>query len=107
MSIAADGLAYRDAIPGLDLDVVRTGTGVGPNIVLSSKDEGVTVASGIIQFPLLGRTTVPDDSVAAALIIEAPPGSRWCGADLEPGSTPIYGPGPSTQGSARLDSNTG
>ena len=85
--------AYSGALPGLQLDVVRTGVGFGPNTTRSVSFSDVTVSSGEIGFPILGRTNVADDRVIAALVTAAPPGSRWCEVDLEPGTVLLYGPG--------------
>jgi AraC-like DNA-binding protein len=84
---------YSTALPGISLDVVRTGRGIGPNIVRSHVWDDLTLASALVQFPLLGRTTVADDAVIVALVTDAPPTSQWCGIDLEPESMLLYGPG--------------
>jgi AraC-like DNA-binding protein len=82
---------YSGAIPGLYLDVVRTGIGFGPNIVRSAELNGVTFASGAIGFPILGRTEIADTHIALVSIKTAPLGSRWCGIDLTPGTLLLYG----------------
>ena len=92
--VVADGVdTYSSALPGIDLDAVRTGTGFGPSTVRSVTFSDVALASGSIGFPVMGQTSVADDRVAAVLITVAPPGSRWCEIDLEPGTILLYGPG--------------
>jgi AraC-like DNA-binding protein len=84
---------YTGALPGFRLDVVRTGVGLGPNIARSLVTDDAVIASGVIGFPILGRTDVADDRLVAALITSAPPRSRWCEIDLKPGTVLLYGPG--------------
>jgi AraC family ethanolamine operon transcriptional activator len=84
---------YSGALPGFRLDVVRTGVGFGPNIARSLVTDDAVIASGVIGFPIMGRTDVADDRLVAALITSAPRGSRWCEIDLEPGTVLLYGPG--------------
>ena len=91
--VANEADEHSGALPGLTLDVVRTGIGYGPNLTDSYVGEHVTVVSGLIQFPLLGRTTVGDDTIIVALITSAPPSSRWAGIELRTGSLLLYGPG--------------
>jgi hypothetical protein len=84
---------YSSALPGLRLDVVRTGEGYGPNIARSVVFDDVAIGSGIVQFPVLGRTDIGDTDAVFALVTSAPPGSRWCEIDVQPGTLLIYGPG--------------
>jgi len=84
---------YSVALPGIDLDVVRTGVGFGPNVAHATVADDVMLASGVTGFPVLGRTTVADDRVIVALLTSTPPGSRWCEIDMEPGTMLLYGPG--------------
>ena len=91
--VADDVDAYSGALPGLHLDVVRTGAGFGANTTQSVLFDDVTLSSGQIGFPVLGRTNVAEDRVIAALVTTAPPGSRWCDMDLEPGTVLLYGSG--------------
>jgi len=93
-TVVADEVdTYGTALPGLQLDVVRTGVGVGPNIVRSLCSPSAAMAAGLVQFPVLGRTHIGDDHVAVVCIFTAPPGSRWCEIDLAPGMLLVYGPG--------------
>jgi AraC family ethanolamine operon transcriptional activator len=93
LAVAADAAAYSRALAGFDLDVIRTGVGFGPNIVRNTNLPGVGLSSGAIQFPILGRSTIPDDRIVAVLVSSAPRGSRWCEIDLAPGTVLMYGPG--------------
>lgn len=92
--VTADGVdAYSAALPGFHLDLVRTGVGFGPNITWSVSFDDVALCAGAIGFPMLSQTNVTDGRVAAALVTAAPPGSRWCEIDLQPGTVLLYGPG--------------
>lgn len=91
--VADDVDAYSGALPGLQLEVIRTGVGVGPNLTRSWSGNGLAVASGRVQFPVLGRTSIADNRVVVVVVISAPPGTRWCEVDLEPGAVLVYGPG--------------
>jgi AraC-like DNA-binding protein len=92
--LVADGVdSYSAALPGLVLDVARTGLGAGPNIAHTAVANEVMLASVITGFPGLTRTTVADDRIFVALVIAAPPNSRWCGFDLTPGLVMSWGPG--------------
>lgn len=84
---------YSAALPGFDLDVVRTGAGFGPNVAHATVTDDVMLASGVTGFPVLGRTTVADDRVVVGLLTSTPPGSRWFEIALEPGLMLLYGPG--------------
>lgn len=81
------------ALPGLTLDVIRTGAGHGPNITRSRDFGDVVIASRVIQFPIVGRTDIADHRILAVLITAAPEGSRWCEIDVEPGTVLLYGSG--------------
>jgi AraC family ethanolamine operon transcriptional activator len=91
--VAEEADSYGHSLPGLELDVVRTGPGSGPNLTRSGGGDGFHLAAGRVGFPVLGRTTVGDDRSVVALVTRAPPGSRWCEIDLEPGTVLAYGPG--------------
>jgi hypothetical protein len=42
---------YSSALPGLQLDVVRTGEGYGPNIARSVVFDDVAIGSGVVPRP--------------------------------------------------------
>lgn len=84
---------YSEALPAMTIDIVRTGRGDGPNTVSSRVAGGVTIAHASTQFPMVGRAVIPDDTIYVALVTSAPPGTRWCGMDLEDSSLLLYGPG--------------
>lgn len=85
--------AYTSAAAGVQIESIRTGEGVGPNRLVTTRGDGF-VATGVrTGFPLLGRTTLGDDEVAIATIRAAPPGAKFCEIDLEPGMVLCYGPG--------------
>jgi len=91
--VASDADTYSGALPGIQLDVTRTGVGFGPNVTAVWTDDGVSLASARVQFPVLGCTTTADDLVVAAIVTRAPPGTRWCESDIESGTVLVYGPG--------------
>jgi AraC-like DNA-binding protein len=84
---------YRRSVSGIDIEAVRTGVGIGPNVVSSVGDGRITSTSCQIGFPILTRTTVADDHVLVALMRSAPLGSRWIGLDVRPGMLFGYAPG--------------
>jgi AraC-like DNA-binding protein len=90
---AFDADEHAAVFSGMDMDVVRTGRGVGPNTTRVFASDDVTFVSSHIRFPLLSKTTTEEDRVMIAAISSAPPGNRWCGMDLEPGTVLLYGPG--------------
>ena len=91
--IAYEAEEHSAAFTGMDMDVVRAGRGRGPNTTRILTSGQVTVVSSHIRFPILSRTTTPEDRVIVAAILSAAPGSRWSGIDLEPGTVLLYGPG--------------
>jgi AraC-like DNA-binding protein len=50
-------------------------------------------ASGVVQFPVMGRTQIAEDFITVAVVTTAPPSSRWCGIDVKSGTILLYGPG--------------
>ena len=84
---------YSSSVAGVRLEAVRTGLGIGPHRVLSLRDDRFLFTSNDIGFPFRSTTTIGDEQVAVATVIDAPPGSRWCSIDLEPGAVLVYGPG--------------
>jgi hypothetical protein len=90
---AYEAETHSSAFEGMDMDVVRTGRGEGPNTTRVLTSGNITLVSSHIRFPLLSQTTTGEDRVIVAAISSAPPGSRWCGIDLEPGTVLLYGPG--------------
>jgi AraC-like DNA-binding protein len=92
-SVADEAEMYASSFPGLDVEVVRTGQGDGPNVTRRTEFEDVSLATGSIGFPMLGKANIGENTVLINLITSAPPGSRWCGIDLEPGTMMLYGPG--------------
>ena len=93
VSIVYDVDGYSRSVEGVDIEVVRTGVGVGPSLVRSVQTERLVATESTIQFPMYSRAVTGDDHAIAACITDAPPGSRWCGIDLEPGMVLLYGPG--------------
>lgn len=91
--VTTEAEIYAAAVPGADVQAARTGPGVGPNVSRATTFDHVTVASCAIGFPILGAATVAENTALIILITSAPPGSRWSGIDLEPGTMMLYGPG--------------
>ena len=100
--IAYEADDHSAAFTGMDMDVVRTAHGRGANTTRIHTSEQVTVVSSSIRFPILSRTTTPEDRVIIASILSAPPGNRWCGMDLEPGTVLLYGPGTEHTATSRV-----
>ncbi len=84
--------SYSHAIPGVNLNAIRTGRGFGPNTIRSELLGDATIGTASTGFPVRGHMTMSDDSIVAALVSAAPPGTRWCGYDVEPGTTLLYAP---------------
>ena len=84
---------YSSTVAGVRLEAIRTGLGVGPHRVLSLRDDRFLFTSNDIGFPFRSTTTIGDEQVAVVTIFDAPPGTRWCSIDLEPGAVIVYGPG--------------
>lgn len=83
---------YETALGRAHLDVVRTGAGHGPNTLTNVSFDGAEMFSGQVQFPVIGRTALGDDTIGIILIVAAPPGTRWCEIDVVRGDLLLYGP---------------
>ena len=93
MAVVDEVDAYSASVAGVRLEAVRTGHGIGPHRVLSLRDDRFLFTSNDIGFPFRSTATVSDEQVVIAVIIETPPGARWCSIDLEPDTVLVYGPG--------------
>jgi len=91
-TVAEEVEDYNSSVAGIDIEAVRAGRGVGPTQVLAARGGRFTFTASMIGFPMLSRTTIPDDMVVIGYIRSAPPGSRWCGIDLEPGAVIVEAP---------------
>ena len=90
--VVADNVdTFSATLPGLELDIVRTGIGIGPNTTRHAAGADIMLASTSVQFPLLGRATIADDRIVVAFLAAVPDGSRWDGVDLSPGMMMLYG----------------
>jgi AraC-like DNA-binding protein len=83
---------YTTEVAGIEIQSIRTGVGVGPNVVVATQGEGFIATAVTAGFPMLGRTNMGDDQVVMAVVEAAPPGSNWCGVDLEEGMVLCYSP---------------
>jgi AraC-like DNA-binding protein len=92
-SVVSEADGYSRAVEGVEIEVARTGAGIRPTEVRSGRWEGLAVSSVDAGFPMLGRAAISDEVIIVARIRSAPPGTRWCGIDLDPGDTLVYGPG--------------
>ncbi len=88
-----DAESYGRALPGVELDVVQTGPGFGPNTVRAAVFDDATLCVGSVGFPVRGGTTLSDEYLIAVVVSSAPLGTRWCGYDLAPGDALLYSPG--------------
>jgi AraC-like DNA-binding protein len=91
-SVVFESEAYTEAVAGTRVETVRLGAGAGPSEIRVAAERRFIATSGTVGFPLAHHTTIPDDVVAVAHIGKAPPGSTWCGIDLEPGTVIVYSP---------------
>ena len=91
-SQVADVDGYRRTVRGVDIEATRLGVGVNPNTVQAVLDDQFVATSCWIGFPIATRTSIPDDRLVIASMGTAPPGSRWCEVDLQPGTTMVYAP---------------
>lgn len=92
VSMVYDVDGYSRSVEGVEIEAVRTGVGLGPSVVRTVQTERLVATDSTIAFPMYSRATIGDDHVVVASIRSAPPGSRWCGIDLEPGMVVLYGP---------------
>ena len=90
--VAYEAEDYAASIPGFDIDVCRTGHGTGPNVTRSTRLTEGMVSSTVVQFPMLGKARIGENTILINLVTSAPPGSRWCGIDIQPGTVMLYGP---------------
>jgi AraC-like DNA-binding protein len=90
--VTEEAESYNSSVAGIDIEAVRAGVGVGPTQVLAAIGDRFTFTASKVGFPMLSRTTVPDDMILMAYIRSATPGSRWCEIDLEPGGVVVYAP---------------
>jgi AraC-like DNA-binding protein len=91
-SVVFESEAYTQAVSGARVETVRLGTGVGPSEIRTAVEQRFIATSGTTGIPLAHHSTLPDDALTVAHIAKAPPGSRWCGIDLEPGTVIVYAP---------------
>ena len=89
---------FEMAIAGLQLDLVRTDKGIGPCRMTCAGSEDAMVSAGSMGFSAFTRTTIPDDCAVFLLVTAAPPGSAYCGVDLDLGQLHFYAPGTSFVG---------
>ena len=91
-TVTDEAESYNSSVAGISIEAVRGGRGVGPTQVLTATGERFVFTQSKIGFPMLSRATIPDDTVVVAYVRSAPPGSRWCQIDLEPGAVIAWSP---------------
>jgi len=84
---------YERSIRGVELSAVRTGPGSNITRVAAIVEDDTVSTSVVAGFPMLTRTTIPDDIVLAAVVRFAPSGARWCDIDLRSGDVVLLEPG--------------
>ena len=89
----AEVASHSRAVPGVPLNKVRTGPGTGPHSARLLEFDDDTICVSSVGFPVRSQLTMPEDCILAVTAVSAPPGTRWCGYDLEAGSTLLYAPG--------------
>jgi AraC-like DNA-binding protein len=84
---------YERSVHGVEINAVRTGPGSTMTRVSAIVDDDTVSTSVVTGFPMLSRTTIPDDIVIAGVIRFAPSGARWCDIDLRSGDVLLFEPG--------------
>ncbi|MDC3402358.1 helix-turn-helix domain-containing protein [bacterium] len=84
---------FVTAVAGLTVDYVRTDRGHGPSRTTCAGPRDAQLSVGSMGFSAIASTEVPSDLVVFSLITSAPPGSVWCGQELDVGQLYVYGPG--------------
>jgi hypothetical protein len=92
VSLVYDADSYSRSVEGVDIEVVRTGLGVGPSIVRTVQTDRLVATESTVQFPMFSRATMGENHIVVGRIDGVAPGSRWCGIDLKPGMVFAYGP---------------
>ncbi len=92
-AIEIEASGYEAALSAAHLEVTQMGVGAWPSAVRDVTYDHLHLTSGRVGFPVVGRTTFGDETLAVALIVRPAPGSRWSGNDLRPGMLLTYGPG--------------
>jgi len=92
-SVVEDADGYERSVHGVRIRSIRTGSGSGPNAVLTASGDSFTLTAVSAGFPMLNRTTIGDDRFLAAVVRSTPPEASWCDIDLEPGMVVVFGPG--------------
>lgn len=93
VSVVYDVDGYSRSVEGVAIEAVRTGVGLGPSVVRTVQTERLVATESTISFPMYSRATTGDGHIVAVTVRSAPRGTRWCGMDLKPGMTVVYGPG--------------
>ena len=83
---------YSKTVRGIEIKVVRVDGETSPTEIRSSVMADWVATSMRIGFSVLSRTTLPNNQIGVGVIEYAPPGTRWCGIDLERGDVVVYGP---------------
>ncbi len=89
----AEADSYAAAIPGMELVSIRTGVGLAPSVARSAVFDDAIILLNSVGFPLRSQMTLSDDTLLVVTVSTAPPGTQFCGYDLESGSTLLYAPG--------------
>ncbi len=85
--------AFATAVAGLHIDYVRTDGGGTPCVVTAVGTEAATLSVGSVGFSVIANTEIPRNGTVFALIVAAPPKTRWNGVEVQPGDLLFYGPG--------------
>jgi AraC-like DNA-binding protein len=91
-TITDEAESYSSSVSGIDIESFRAGNGARPTSVLTAADDRLTFTGCKIGFPMLSSANLAADMTIVACVRSAPPGSRWCEIDLEPGQVVLYGP---------------
>jgi len=89
---------FATAIPGLDVEYVRTDGGNTPCRMTVAESDHAALSIGSMGFSATSRSEIPSDVGVFALITSAPFGGRYCGVDVSAGQLFFYAPATSFVG---------
>lgn len=89
-TVTGETEGYSSSVAGLDIEAVQAGPEMGPTEVLAAAGDRFAFTASRVGTPMITRATVPDDKVLVGYARSAPPGSRWCGIELQAGSVVRY-----------------
>jgi len=89
---------FATAIPGVDVEYVRTGPGSSPCRMTVAGTDDAQLSVGSMGFSAIARSEIPGNVGVFVLITAVPVGGRYCGIELGVGQLFFYAPGTSFVG---------